>query len=143
MKTNQSRNKQRKHTRKGYLLLEVVLAMAIFSLAATGFTLALQKAADASDMAAREMQITRILASALDEALAVPVLEEGEEEILDLEERQVQIGTLYERMEEMENQDGQLLQDMWRITVTAYFQQDGVEITRSAVTWRYGRLYQP
>ena len=93
-------------------------------------------------MAAREMQITRILSSALDEALAVPVLEEGEA-VMELEERQVDIQTLYERIEEMENQDGQLLQDMWRITVTAFYVQDGAEIKRSAVTWRYGRLYQP
>ena len=142
MKMNRKTSKLRQRTRKGYLLLEVVLAMAVFSLAATGFTLALQKAADASDMAAREMQITRILSSALDEALAVPVLEEGEA-VMELEERQVDIQTLYERIEEMENQDGQLLQDMWRITVTAFYVQDGAEIKRSAVTWRYGRLYQP
>lgn len=142
MKMNRKTSKLRQRTRKGYLLLEVVLAMAIFSLAATGFTLALQKAADASDMAAREMQITRILASALDEALAVPVLEEGEA-VMELDERQVDIQTVYERMEEMENQDGQLLQDMWRITVTAFYMQDGAEMERSAVTLRYGRLYQP
>ena len=142
MKMNRKTSKLRRRTRKGYLLLEVVLAMAVFSLAATGFTLALQKAADASDMAAREMQITRILSSALDEALAVPVLEEGEA-VMELEERQVDIQTLYERIEEMENQDGQLLQDMWRITVTAFYVQDGAEIKRSALTWRYGRLYQP
>ena len=142
MKMNRKTSKLRQRTRKGYLLLEVVLAMAIFSLAATGFTLALQKAADASDMAAREMQITRILASALDEALAVPVLEEGEA-VMELDERQVDIQTVYERMEEMENQDGQLLQDMWRITVTAFYMQDGADMARSAVTWRYGRLYQP
>ena len=142
MTTNRMTSKLRRRTRKGYLLLEVVLAMAVFSLAATGFTLALQKAADASDMAAREMQITRILSSALDEALAVPVLEEGEA-VMELEERQVDIQTVYKRIEEMENQDGQLLQDMWRITVTAFYVQDGAEIKRSAVTWRYGRLYQP
>jgi hypothetical protein len=142
MTTNRITSRLYRRTRKGYLLLEVVLAMAVFSLAATGFTLALQKAADASDMAAREMQITRILSSALDEALAVPVLEEGEA-VMELEERQVDIQTVYKRIEEMENQDGQLLQDMWRITVTAFYVQDGAEIKRSAVTWRYGRLYQP
>ena len=98
MTTNRMPSRLCRRTRKGYLLLEVVLAMAVFSLAATGFTLALQKAADASDMAAREMQITRILSSALDEALAVPVLEEGEA-VMELEERQVDIQTLYERIE--------------------------------------------
>jgi hypothetical protein len=128
---------------RGYLLLEVVLAMGIFALAATGYTVALQKAADASDLAAREMQITRILQSALDEAISVVTLEEGELPPQKLEERDIEIVTKYEKMEEMENQDGQLLQDMWRITVTAYFMQGDTEMSRSAVTWRYGRLYQP
>lgn len=127
---------------RGYLLLEVVLAMGIFALAATGFTIALQKAADASDMAAREMQVTRMLQSSLDAAISIPVLEEGET-TEQLEERQMEIVTKYEKMEEMENQDGQLLQDMWRITVTAYFFQGNTELSRTAVTWRYGRLYQP
>lgn len=129
--------------RRGYLLLEVVLAMGIFAMVAAGFTMALHKAADASDMAAREMQITRVLESSLDEALSVPVLEEGEE-VQELEERSMEIVTLYERMEdELENKDGQVLQEMWRITVTAYFVENGTEMSRSAVTWRYGRLYQP
>ena len=127
---------------RGYLLLEVVLAMGIFALAATGFTIALQKAADASDMAAREMQVTRMLQSSLDAAISIPVLEEGEASEK-LEERAMEIVTKYEKMEEMENQDGQLLQDMWRITVTAYFFQGNTEMSRTAVTWRYGRLYQP
>lgn len=127
---------------RGYLLLEVVLAMGIFALAATGFTIALQKAADASDMAAREMQVTRMLQSSLDAAISIPVLEEGET-AEKLEERQMEIVTKYEKMEEMENQDGQLLQEMWRITVTAYFLQGNTELERTAVTWRYGRLYQP
>lgn len=127
---------------RGYLLLEVVLAMGIFALAATGFTIALQKAADASDMAAREMQVTRMLQSSLDAAISIPVLEEGEASEK-FEERGMEIVTKYEKMEEMENQDGQLLQDMWRITVTAYFLQGNTELSRTAVTWRYGRLYQP
>ena len=69
------KNAKRRQSR-GYLLLEVVLAMGIFAMAATGFTIALHKAADASDLMSREMQITRILQSSLDEAISVPVLEE-------------------------------------------------------------------
>lgn len=134
--------KLHRRTAKGYLLLEVVLAMGIFALAATGFSIALQKSADASDMAAREMQVTRILQSSLDEAISIPTLEEGETSQM-LEERSMEIVTRYEKMEEMENIDGQLLQEMWRITVTAYFMQGNTQLSRSAVTWRYGRLYQP
>ncbi len=135
-------NHPAKRRQSGYLLLEVVLAMGLFALAATGFTRALQAAADASDMAAREMQVTRLLQSSLDEALSLPALEEGET-TEDLEEREMRIVTNFERMEELENQQGQLLQDMWRITVTAYFRQGTLELNRSATTWRYGRLYQP
>jgi hypothetical protein len=116
--------------------------MGIFALAATGFSIALQKSADASDMAAREMQVTRILQSSLDEAISIPNLEEGEFS-QKLEERSMEIVTKYEKMEEIENKDGQLLQEMWRITVTAYFMQGNTQLDRSAVTWRYGRLYQP
>jgi hypothetical protein len=137
-----SKNQRSSSQKSGYLLLEVVLAMGLFALAATGFTKALQYAADASDMAAREMQVTRILQSSLDEALSIPVLEEGET-TEDLEEREMRIVTKFERIEELENQQGQLLQEMWRITVTAYFRQGNVELSRSATTWRYGRLYQP
>lgn len=127
----------------GYLLMEVVIAMAIFSLVAVGFTKALNKAADASDLAAKNVQITRIMHSAVDEALSAPVLQE-EEIVLDVEERNMTITTRYEPMlEELQNQDGQFLQDMWRITVIGSYMENGTKIERTMVTWRYGRLYQP
>jgi hypothetical protein len=135
------KNAKRRQSR-GYLLLEVVLAMGIFAMAATGFTIALHKAADASDLMSREMQITRILQSSLDEAISVPVLEEKSMTVT-LDERNMEIETIYEKMEEMENQDGQLLQDMWRVTVICHYFQDNNEMARQAITWRYGRLYQP
>jgi Prokaryotic N-terminal methylation motif len=130
-------------SRNGYLLMEVVIAMAIFSLVAVGFTKALNKAADASDLAAKSVQITRILSSAMDEALSVPVLEEKEDSV-DLEERNMTIVTRYEPMiEELQNRDEQFLQDMWRITVIGVYMEGGNKIERSMVTWRYGKLYQP
>jgi type II secretory pathway pseudopilin PulG len=131
------------HRRNGYLLMEVVIAMAIFSLVAVGFTKALNKAADASDLAAKSVQITRILHSAMDEALSVPMLQE-EEIITELEERNLTITTRYEPMiEELQNRDEQYLQDMWRITVIGTYLEAGNKIERSVVTWRYGKLYQP
>jgi hypothetical protein len=132
-----------KRTGKGYLLMEVVIAMAIFSLVAVGFTKALNKAADASDLAAKSVQITRILSSAMDEAISTPVLEEQEISV-DLEERDMTIITRFEPMlEELQNRDEQYLQDMWRITVIGTYMEGGNKIERSMVTWRYGRLYQP
>lgn len=129
--------------RNGYLLMEVVIALAIFSLVAVGFTKALNKAADASDLAAKSVQITRILSSAMDEAISTPILEE-QQIVVDLEERNMTITTLYEPMiEELQNRDEQFLQDMWRITVIGTYMEDGNKIERSMVTWRYGKLYQP
>jgi type II secretory pathway pseudopilin PulG len=129
--------------RNGYLLMEVVIALAIFSLVAVGFTKALNKAADGSDLAAKSVQITRILSSAMDEAISTPILEE-QQIVVDLEERNMTITTLYEPMiEELQNRDEQFLQDMWRITVIGTYIEDGNKIERSMVTWRYGKLYQP
>jgi type II secretory pathway pseudopilin PulG len=131
-----------KKRRGGFLLLEVVLALGIFTSAAIGFALALQKAVDASDLIEREMQIMRILQSSLYEAMAQPQLEEGRNTQL-LKERGIEIDTETKKLEKIENQDGQLLQDMWLIKVTANWQENGKNKQRSSETWRYGKLYQP
>ncbi len=127
--------------RRGFVLLEVVLAIGVFAIAATGFVVALHRTDELASMAQRELRITRVLDSALKEALSLPVLEEGTTTV-DLEEMGIEIETLIEPME-IENQDGQLLQEMFRIKVTAFWQEGGQPQQRDAETWRYGRLYQP
>lgn len=126
--------------------MEVILALGIFSIAATGFAMALAKTADAALLAQRKMKITRILDSSLREAVSLPVLEEGTTTTA-LEEKiggaAVEIDTKVEILDEMENQDGQLLQNMFRIEVVANWYEDGEWKSESAETWRYGRLYQP
>src|SRR5687768_11885106 len=62
---------------RGFLLLEMVLALAVFGIAATGFAVALNQMAKAAQLAQSELRITRILDSALDETISIPVLEEG------------------------------------------------------------------
>jgi hypothetical protein len=44
---------------------------------------------------------------------------------------------------EMENEEGQLLQNMFSIRVTFYWFADGQEQQQSAETWRYANLYNP
>ena len=129
--------------RRGFLLLEVILALAIFGIAATAFAVAFHRMSQAADLAQNEMRITRILESSLNEALSIPTMEEGTTTLI-LAERDTEIETKIEMMkDELENEDGQLLQEMYRITVTARWFQDGYQKERSAETWRYGRLYQP
>lgn len=132
--------------RRGFLLMEVVLAIGIFAIAATGFAVALARTADAAALAQRRMQITRILESSLREAVSLPVLEEGTTTVALQEEiggAGVEIDTTIEILSELENQDGQLLQQMFRIEVAANWFEDGEWKNETAETWRYGRLYQP
>ena len=63
--------------RRGFLLLEMILALAVFGMAATGFAVALHRMASVAALAQSELRITRILDSALDETLSLPTLEEG------------------------------------------------------------------
>jgi hypothetical protein len=118
------------------------LAIAVFSAAATGFAVALNQMAKAAALAQSELRITRILDSALDETLSIPVLEEGTV-TYPVGDTGIEMATTIKILEELENQDGQPLQEMYLITVTARWFENGEWIERSAETWRYGRMYQP
>lgn len=128
--------------RRGFLLLEVVLALTVFGIAATGFAVAMKKTADAALMAQRQVQVTRILQSAMDEAISTPTMEERKTTI-DVVELGMKIDTEIKKLEDLENQDGQPLQEMYRIAVTARWVENGRPEERSAETWRYARMYQP
>lgn len=130
--------------RRGFLLLEMVLALGVFGIAATGFAVALHRMAAAANLAQKELRITRILDSALDETLSLPILEEGETESeIGEDENTIKLLTTIELLDEMENEDGQLLQEMYRIEVKAIWSENREPQERSVETWRYGRMYQP
>lgn len=134
-------------SRRGFLLLEMVLALGVFSMAAVGFVVALHRMSVLASSAQREMQVTRILDSALDETLSLPVLEEGETEV-EIEDpndssSSIKIVTAVELLEEMENEDGQLLQEMYHIIVRARWMENREPVEREVDTWRYGRMYKP
>ena len=57
---------------RGFLLLEMVLALAVFGIAATGFAVALHRMSDVAALAQSELRITRILDSALHETISLP-----------------------------------------------------------------------
>ncbi|MCU0794698.1 MAG: hypothetical protein MUF31_02065 [Akkermansiaceae bacterium] len=131
---------------RGFMLMEVVIAMGIFAMVATGFAIALARTSDLAQAAQRRMQVNRILDSALTAALSSPVLEPGTVSETLSEEiggATVEVDTLIEPLEELENEDGQLLQQMFRIEVSAHWYENGDWQMESAETWRYARLYQP
>lgn len=128
--------------KKGFLLLEVVLALAVFAIACTGLTVAFHRMAGAANLAQNELRITRILDSALTEQLSLPMIEEGVTQI-PVEGTDIELDVVIEPIEDMENQDGELLQQMFHIKVIANWYENGAWQERSAETWRYNPMYQP
>lgn len=128
--------------RRGFLLLEMILALAVFSMAATGFVVALQRMSKVAAVAHEELQVTRILDSAMNEVLGRPVMEEGAENF-PVDASGVEVRYEIERIEDLQNRDGQMLEEMYRVRVKARWYQDGEWRTREFETWRNGRMYQP
>lgn len=126
----------------GFMLMEAVLALLLFAIVGTALMTALNEVGRMAFETRRESVLARLLDSELRAAMTVPVLEEGETS-KSLDELGAEIRSRVEPMEEMENQDGQLLQDMYRIEVVATWWEDDLRKELSAETWRYGRLYQP
>jgi type II secretory pathway pseudopilin PulG len=132
----------RHSARNGFLLLEMVLALAVFGMAATGFVVALHRMSATAALAQSELRITRILDSALDETISLPVLEEGTTNS-SVGETGIELDTTIELIEDMENDEGQILQEMYRIEIRARWFANGEWRDRTVETWRYGRMYQP
>ena len=128
--------------KRGFLLLEMILALAVFGIAATGFAVALHRMAAVAGLAQSELRITRILESALDETLSLPVLEEGTVNT-SVGDTGIELDTTVKLIEDLQNADGQPLQEMYLITVEAKWFSNGQWQNRSVDTWRYGRMYQP
>ena len=127
---------------KGFLLLEMVLALAVFAMAATGFVVALQRMSKAASQARDELRVTRILETRLNEEISQPVLEEGENSYVS-EDGKMDILVTIEPITELENEDGLQLNDLFSIRINARWYENGDWQEREIETWRYARLYQP
>ncbi len=133
----------RQPTRKrGFLLLEMVLALGVFGMAATGFAVALHRMGQAAQLAQSELRITRILDSALDETLSLPTMEEGETNT-PVGDSGLELDTTIKLIEDLQTEDGQQLAEMYHIQIVAKWFENGAWQERAVDTWRYGRMYQP
>lgn len=128
--------------KRGFLLLELVLALAVFGIAATGFAVALNRMAAAAMLAQSELRITRILDSALDETMSIPVLEEGETNST-VGETGIELDTTIEIIEDLETAEGKMLSGILRIRIEARWYDNGTWQSRIVETWRNTRMYQP
>lgn len=126
--------------RKGFMMMEVLLALAIFIVVATSYTRATGSLWRTTTFVKEELVISQILDSALQETLYQRQLEEGTFEIF-VPERDVNVETIVVPLE-LENLEGNLIQQMWQVTVIARFQQDGQDQERTVQGWRYLPLYR-
>ncbi|MEJ6569209.1 MAG: prepilin-type N-terminal cleavage/methylation domain-containing protein [Akkermansiaceae bacterium] len=127
--------------RRGFLLMEVVLAMMIFAVMSVGFTRALSAMRKNSRLVSEQMQIAQVVDSALTEALTLSSLEEGETLSM-VGENNMEVLTVVEPLE-LENEEGRVLQQMFRITVIASWYKNGQQREVIAEGWRNLRLYKP
>lgn len=134
----------------GYVMMEIVIALGLFSAVAVSLVKALHMTSNTAITIQDEMRIERILRSAMTDALSNPNLEEGTEtvDLTEITGDEIsfftgEIETIVEPME-LENEEGQLLQNMFRIEVIFYWRgNDGEWQQQSAETWRYANLYRP
>lgn len=124
----------------GFLLMEVILALFIFTIIATSFTKAIGLLWRNTSFVKEELVISQILDSALQEVLHLQQLEEGSTEVF-VPERDVTLESVVYPLE-LENIDGNLVSEMWEIVITARYQQDGINQERSVRGWRYLPLYR-
>ena len=107
---------------RGYALLDIILALTIFSFAVTGLVVLLQKCVETSGSLARDRLIQSGLDSFLTETKRKPVREMNSE-YFD-ESLAVQFRAEVEKLD-LANVDGNGLDDLYRIIVTAEFTEDG------------------
>lgn len=122
------------------MMMEVIMALFIFALVATSFAQALNSLWRGTTFVKEELVISQIMDSALHEALYLRQMEEGSFEVY-IEERDINLETVVVPLE-LENMDGNLLQQMWQVTIIARFEQDGLDQERTVQGWRYLPLYR-
>lgn len=121
---------------RGYALLDVVLAVALFALTVTGLVSVLQSINETSAELARDRMIQHQLISLLAETKVMPVSSMNSErldEVTDITYR-----TYVEEME-VDNGEGNALSDLYMLTAEAMFMESGEPQTETAKII----IYQP
>jgi prepilin-type N-terminal cleavage/methylation domain-containing protein len=128
--------------RQGMTLLEVVLALAVFSIAALALVGTLNQIAEAASESQILLEVEQNLESLIDEYGKMPQMRELEEEI-----KPGSDGVAYrvkvETVKDLRNKDGRFLQDMFKITAIARWNDGGVLMELQADSMRYAGAFLP
>ena len=128
--------------RRGMILMELIMAIAIFGMVALGLMRALSIGAQTAVVGQLELRMLLRLQSTLTEYSKLQRLEEGTFDS-DPDELGVITRTEIVKLDKMMNAENQELQDMFHIIVRAEYDNFGTKGEMIADTYRYARLYQP
>ena len=128
--------------RRGMILMELIMAIAIFGMVALGLMRALSIGAQTAVVGQLELRMLLRLQSTLTEYSKLQRLEEGTFDS-DPDDLGVITRTEIVKLDKLETADKQLLQDMFHIIVRAEYDNFGTKGEMMADTYRYAKLYQP
>ena len=138
-----SPHRRRTRVRGGMILLEMLMAIAIFGMVALGLMRALMIGAQTAIIAQMELRMIQKMQSTLTEYSKVQTLQEGGYDIPATDiDMGVAMRVQVEKMDKLLNADGQPLNDMYHIMVTAEYENFGTKGQMSADTYRYANLYK-
>jgi type II secretory pathway component PulJ len=123
-------------------LLEVVIALAVFSIAAVALVGAINKIADTAADSQKFLEVEQTLESLIDEFGKMPQMRELEQDIEPGNDG-VAYRVFIELVRDLKNQDGIFLTDMYRIRAIARWNDGSGPTEVSAETLRYAGSFQP
>lgn len=123
---------------RGFTLLETLLALMVFSLAVVALVEAVHQLGTSSLHQRREAEVQEQMRSLLLEHTRMPLPPE------ELETREGDVTYTVERirLEDLRNLDGQPVQDIFEVRVTAVWMEGGIEQQAESATWVYPPLFQ-
>lgn len=131
--------------RKGFLLMEALLAFSIFGIAVTSIVIAINHTSKVSYEINREAWAQSQLKNLMLEVITMPKSEEEfvRDEIRDLPDARARIEIILatEATRSSDSTD-ELLNKMYQVTITIYWDEDGIEKSKSANTIHYYPLHQ-
>lgn len=137
-----SASHQSLRTRAGMTLMEVLLALAVFSIAAMALVGTLTQIASVSSDSQQLLEIEQSLESLIDEYGKMPQIREMEEQIKPGADG-VAYRVLIQQVKDLQNQEGRFLQNTFRIQATARWDDGSGPIEMNAETYRYAGAFLP
>lgn len=129
-------------TARGMTLLEVVIALAVFSIAALALVGTINKIADTATDSQKLLEVEQGLESLIDEYGKMPQMRDMEEEIKPGPDG-VAYRVVIEQVKDLKNKEGRFLQDTFHIRAFARWNDGSGPTELSAETLRYAGAYLP